>query len=229
VPIGGFIIDRLCRRTIVLATDAGRALLLFALAAALHRPPPTLVLALLLAAYGALTALFRQRSPPTSHRSSSSIGWPPPTRCTTSPCKPAWWPARLGWSPQRPIRQAKERDQAAVQRWVDEDWPRIKANARRRRACLVFLDESGVSLLPNVRRTWAPRGRPPLLRHDFNWKRASMAAALCYGIGGGGATVAFQVQAGSYDTASLIGVLKQLRLPWRAEGHAGVGRTGRPP
>ena len=33
----------------------------------------------------------------------------------------------------------------------------------------------------------------------------------CYGIGGGGATVAFHVQAGSYDTASLIGVLKQLR------------------
>jgi transposase len=39
-----------------------------------------------------------------------------------------WWLLRhrLGWSPQRPIRQAKERDQAAVQRWVDEDWPRIK-------------------------------------------------------------------------------------------------------
>jgi transposase len=70
---------------------------------------------------------------------------------------------------------------------------------------------SGVSLLPNVRRTWAPRGRPPLLRHHFNWKRASMAAALCYGIGGGGAQLAFHVQAGSYDTASLIGVLKQLR------------------
>jgi transposase len=125
-----------------------------------------------------------------------------------------WWLLRhrLGWSVQRPIRQAKERDQAAVQRGVDEDWPRIKANARRCRPCLVFLDESGVSLLPNVRRTWAPRGRPPLLRHHFNWKRASMAAALCYGIGGGGAaTVAFHVQAGSYDTASLIGVLKQLR------------------
>jgi transposase len=83
--------------------------------------------------------------------------------------------------------------------------------AQRRRACLVFLDVSGVSLLPNVRRTWAPRGRPPLLRHHFNWKRASMAAALCYGIGGGGAQLAFHVQAGSYDTASLIGVLKQLR------------------
>ena len=39
-----------------------------------------------------------------------------------------WWLLRhrLGWSPQRPVRQAKERDQPAVQRWIDEDWPRIK-------------------------------------------------------------------------------------------------------
>jgi transposase len=33
---------------------------------------------------------------------------------------------RLGWSPQRPVRQAKERDQAAIDQWVSEDWPRIK-------------------------------------------------------------------------------------------------------
>jgi transposase len=85
-----------------------------------------------------------------------------------------------------------------------------QANARRRKACLVFFDESGVSLLPNVRRTWAPRGHPPV-RHHFNWKRASMAAALCYGSHGGGAQVAFHVQAGSYDTDTLIGVLGELR------------------
>ena len=43
--------------------------------------------------------------------------------------------------------------------------------------------------------------------------------------------LAFHVQAGSYDTASLIGVLKQLRrFLRRAAGHAGVlERTGRPP
>jgi MFS family permease len=57
--LGGWIIDRLRRRTTVLATDAGRALLLFGLAQALHRPPPVLLLALLVIAYGVLTALFR--------------------------------------------------------------------------------------------------------------------------------------------------------------------------
>jgi transposase len=32
---------------------------------------------------------------------------------------------RLGWSVQRPKRRAAERDQAAIDRWVKEDWPRI--------------------------------------------------------------------------------------------------------
>ncbi len=48
------------------------------------------------------------------------------------------------------------------------------------RAWIVCLDESGISLLPQVRRTCSPRGRTPLLRHRLNWKRASMAAALGY-------------------------------------------------
>jgi transposase len=33
---------------------------------------------------------------------------------------------RLGWTVQRPARRAAERDQAAINRWVKTDWPRIK-------------------------------------------------------------------------------------------------------
>jgi transposase len=43
---------------------------------------------------------------------------------------PAWvWALlrhRLGWSVQRPVRRAAERDQAAIDRWVKERWPAIK-------------------------------------------------------------------------------------------------------
>jgi transposase len=42
---------------------------------------------------------------------------------------PAWvWALlrhRLGWSVQRPVRRAAERDQAAIDRWVKERWPQI--------------------------------------------------------------------------------------------------------
>src|SRR5215203_951305 len=84
-------------------------------------------------------------------------------------------------------------------------------NARRRRAVIVFWDESGVSLLPVTRRTWAPRGITPVIRHRFKWKRASMAAALCYGSHGGGAALAFHHQLDAYDTDTLIQALGELR------------------
>jgi DDE superfamily endonuclease len=62
-----------------------------------------------------------------------------------------------------------------------------------------------------VRRSWAPKGQPPVLTHRFNWKKASMAGALCYGVRGGGAQLAFHVTAGNYDTDTLIKVLTELR------------------
>ena len=75
----------------------------------------------------------------------------------------------------------------------------------------MFWDESGASLLPVTRRTWAPRGHTPVIGHHFKWKRCSMAAALCYGSLGGGAALAFHHQVGAYDTETLIGALGELR------------------
>jgi DDE superfamily endonuclease len=49
------------------------------------------------------------------------------------------------------------------------------------------------------------------LTHPFNWKKASMAAAICYGVRGGGAQLCFHVTAGNYHTETLIEVLGELR------------------
>ncbi|HXQ54539.1 MAG TPA: winged helix-turn-helix domain-containing protein [Actinomycetes bacterium] len=40
---------------------------------------------------------------------------------------------RLGWSLQRPERQARERDEEAIARWVAYEWPRIKKGRARNR------------------------------------------------------------------------------------------------
>ena len=32
----------------------------------------------------------------------------------------------LGWTPQKPERRARERDEAAIRRWREEEWPRAK-------------------------------------------------------------------------------------------------------
>jgi transposase len=50
-----------------------------------------------------------------------------------------------------------------------------------------------------------------VLVHPFNWKKASMAAAICYGVRGGGAQLAFHITPGNYDTDTLIEVLGELR------------------
>ena len=85
-----------------------------------------------------------------------------------------------------------------------------QATAQRRRACLVFFDESALSLTPNVRRTRGATGPAPDLDAPVNWKQASMATARCDGVRGG-AQPCFHVTAGNDDTDRLIGVLTELR------------------
>jgi transposase len=40
---------------------------------------------------------------------------------------------RLGWTLQRPERRASERDEEAIQRWVQQEWPRIKKGPAQHR------------------------------------------------------------------------------------------------
>src|ERR671938_62131 len=35
-----------------------------------------------------------------------------------------------GWSPQKPIRRATQRDEAAIERWITEQWPALQAKPR---------------------------------------------------------------------------------------------------
>ena len=74
----------------------------------------------------------------------------------------------------------------------------------------MFEDESGVSLLPSVRATWAPRGHTPVLRHPFNWKRLSLAAALVYEPDGSDAHLVFELRPGAYNGELLIEFLTDL-------------------
>src|SRR5262245_45062047 len=76
--------------------------------------------------------------------------------------------------------------------------------AREKRAWIVFVDQSGFSLTPAVRRTWAPRGKTPVLRHRFNRKRMSMAGALAYRWDGRRARLYFHTCPGSYNDERLI-------------------------
>jgi transposase len=86
----------------------------------------------------------------------------------------------------------------------------FEKRAKRQNALIVFEDESGVSLLPSVRATWAPRGHTPVLRHPFNWKRLSLAGALAYEPDGSDAHLVFELRPGAYNDETLIEFLSDL-------------------
>jgi len=55
---------------------------------------------------------------------------------------------------------------------------RPKKKGQRLNAHLAFLDESGFLLIPTLRRTWAPRGQTPLLRHRYQHDKISAISAV---------------------------------------------------
>mgnify|MGYP001559628275 FL=1 len=74
------------------------------------------------------------------------------------------WLKRINITSQKPQRQASQRDDKAVKKWLTEEWPKIKAHCRRWQAMLYFQDEAGVSLTPVMGKTWAPKGKTPIVK-----------------------------------------------------------------
>jgi transposase len=89
------------------------------------------------------------------------------------------WLKDRGFTPQKPERVPRERDPGAIAAWLASDWLRIKKKARRQRAHIALVDESGLMMAPLLRRTWAPRGQTPsLAQAGGHRKKVSVAAAL---------------------------------------------------
>lgn len=85
---------------------------------------------------------------------------------------------QLGWSCQKPERRAVQRDDAAFAHWKRYVWPQIKRRAHCLGAWLVFADESGFLLIPNVKRTWSPKGETPIIRYKLQHQKLSAISAL---------------------------------------------------
>jgi len=69
----------------------------------------------------------------------------------------------LGFTPQRPLARAYEQDPVLVERWKAEAYPKIRRLAKEERALIFFADESSVRSDCAGGRTWAPRGRTPVV------------------------------------------------------------------
>jgi|SRR5208283_1907585 len=84
----------------------------------------------------------------------------------------------LGWTPQIPVTRAVQRDEAAIARWRVEVWPKLRRQASRERRALVFIDESGIYLLPGVVKTYGPKGQTPVVDKWLSRDHLSVMAGV---------------------------------------------------
>jgi transposase len=83
-----------------------------------------------------------------------------------------------GFSPQKPMRRAYEQSDEAVRRWLEETYPAIERAARRQRAEILWVDESGLRSDHTAGRSWAPIGRTPVTKGTGKRFKANMIGAI---------------------------------------------------
>ena len=70
---------------------------------------------------------------------------------------------RWGFTPQKPVRRAYEKDPEAVRQWLREKYPAIRARAKRDGAEIHWGDEMGLRSDHQAGRSWSRRGQTPVI------------------------------------------------------------------
>src|SRR3990167_5320653 len=112
---------------------------------------------------------------------------------------------RWGLTPQKPEKEALEKNQKKVKRWLKEEWPKIEKHRRRWQAMLYFQDESSVSLVPVLGKTWAKKGETPKIKVTGN--RGSIAVSSAISPAG---RMVFRIEKGSVTSKTFTDFLKQI-------------------
>lgn len=68
-----------------------------------------------------------------------------------------------GFTPQKPVRRAFERDPQAVARWLKTEYPAIRRAAKRAGAEIYWEDEMGLRSDQAAGRSFSPRGETPVI------------------------------------------------------------------
>jgi transposase len=68
-----------------------------------------------------------------------------------------------GFTPQKPLRRAYEQDPKAVRRWLEQEYPAIREQARREKAEIHWADEMGLRSQDQRGRSYGRRGHTPVV------------------------------------------------------------------
>ena len=71
--------------------------------------------------------------------------------------------AQLGITCQKPLHRAIEREPSLVQQWLEKDYPKIKALAKKRGADIYFGDAAHIRSDHHAGRSWGAKGQTPIV------------------------------------------------------------------
>lgn len=112
---------------------------------------------------------------------------------------------RWNLTPQKPEKVALEKNQRKVTEWLKNEWPEIEKHRRRWQAMLYFQDESSVSLVPVLGKTWARKGETPKIKVTGN--RGSICLSSAISPAG---RMVFRIEKGTVTSKTFVDFLKQI-------------------
>ena len=109
------------------------------------------------------------------------------------------------FTPQKPVRRATERNEAAIQAWMARDYPAIVKQARRDKAEIHWSDETGLSNQANYGRSFAPKGQTPVIARPAQRFAQSMISSVT-----NQGKLRFMIYDGALKAATFIVFLRRL-------------------
>lgn len=113
--------------------------------------------------------------------------------------------AQWGFTPQKPVRHAFERDPKAVHAWLEKEYPAIQQRAKAERATIYWGDEMGVCSDHAVGRSYGRRGETPVIAGTGQRFRGNMISAIT-----NRGKLAFMVFKERFVTRVLLNFLRRL-------------------
>jgi len=85
---------------------------------------------------------------------------------------------RWGFTSQKPLKRATQRDPQRIKAWLEKDYPKIAARAKREKAAIYWSDETGINNQDQIGKGYAPEGQTPVLHQTAQKFSTSMIAAV---------------------------------------------------
>jgi transposase len=112
---------------------------------------------------------------------------------------------RWGMTPQKPLARARERHPAAIAAWLEGIYPAIAKRAKSERAVIYWGDETGISNQDQIGRSYAPKGKTPVVVRTARRITQSMISAVS-----NRGLMRFMLYDGALNAARFINFLRRL-------------------